>query len=213
MKFLQLFKGTKQTYFLYTFLGIGIFVIDFLIMVNWMAVVRGLLGNPNLGYDHQPEAFKFLNKLLGYLLWIVVGILFVRGFIKKNLVIAISVGLGFLLSYISLIAYLLGGPVIKDYANRIPFDALKWQNEELVNSTNPIRVRMVDDLLKKYNLIGMPKDKINNLLGTPLKTGYFSNYDYVYWLGPERGIVAIDSEFLVIKFENEKVIEARIVGD
>lgn len=172
-----------------------------------------MLSKPNLGYDHQPDALKFLNKLFGYLLWIVVGILLVRGFIKKSLVIPISVGLGFLLSYIGLLAYLIGGPVAKDYANRIPFDALKWRNEELVNSTNPIRIRMVDDLLKKYNLVGMPKTKLNDLLGTPPKTGYFSNYDYVYWLGPERGFISIDAEWLAIKFEDDRVIEARIVRD
>jgi hypothetical protein len=182
-------------------------------MVNWMGIVRELLSKPNLSYDYQPDALKFLNKLFGYLLWIVVGILLVRGFIRKNLVIPISVGLGFLLSYISFLAYLFGGPVVNDYANRMPFDALKWQNEELVNSTNPIRTRMVDDLLKKYNLVGMPKVKLNDLLGTPSKTSYFSDYDYVYWLGPERGFISIDSEWLAIKFEDDRVIEARIVRD
>src|SRR3989338_6958009 len=123
MKILKLFQGTKQTYFLHILLGIGIFVIYFLIMVNWVEIVRALLGNPNLGYDHQPEAFKCLNKFFAYLLWVIVAILFVRGMIKKNLVVPISIGLGFFLSYLSLIAYLLGGPVVKDYANRIPFDA------------------------------------------------------------------------------------------
>ncbi len=213
MKSLQLFKGTKRTYFLYILLGIGIFAIYFFIMVNWMEMVRALLGKPFLDFDHQPESFKFLNKLCGYLLWIILGILFVRGIIKKSLVVPISVGLGFLLSYVGLLAYLFGGPVVKDYTNRIPFDSAKWRNEEQVNSKNPVRIRMVDDLLSKHDLVGKTKENLIALLGTPPQTGYFSNYDFVYWLGPERGFMAIDSEWLVIKFENNKVIEAKVVRD
>jgi len=213
MKFSQLFKAKKRTYFLYTLLGIGIFVIYFFIMVHWMDIVRVMLGQPNLGYDQQPAVLKSLNKFCTYLLWIIVGVLFVRGFIKKNLVVPISIGLGFFLTYVGLVTYLIGGPIVKDYANRIPFDAVKWKNEELVNSVNPVRIRMVDDLLKKHHLVGMPKEELNDLLGIPPKTGYFSDYDYVYWLGPERGFMSIDSEWLAIKFVNEAVSEARIVRD
>ena len=213
MKFLQLFKGTKRTYFLYVLLGIGVFVVYFFIMVHWMEIMRGLLGKPYLGFDHQPIALKCLNKLCGYLLWIILGILFIRGMIRKNFVIPFSVGLGFLLSYVGLLAYMFGGPVVKDYANRIPFDASKWQNEELVNSRNPVRIRMVDDLLNKHNLVGMTKENLITLLGVPPKTGYFRNYDFVYWLGPERGFISIDSEWLVVKFDNDKVSEASLVRD
>ena len=213
MRYLQLFKGTRRTYFLYILLGIGIFAIYFLIMVNWIEMVRGLLGKPHLGFDQQPEAFKYLNKLFGYLLWIILGILFVRGIIMKNIIIPVSVGLGFLLSYFGLLAYMFGSPVIKDYSNRIPFDSLKWQNEELVNSRNPLRIRMVDDMLKKHNLVGMTKENLIALLGVPPKTDYFSSYDFVYWLGPERGFLSIDSEWLVIKLENGTVVEALVVRD
>jgi hypothetical protein len=175
-------------------LGIAIFLIYLLGTVNWMEMVLG-------------------NKLYGYLLWIILGILFIRGIIKKkNLVVPISVGLGFLLSYVGILAYMFGGPVVKDYANRISFDATKWQNEELVHSRNPVRIRMVDDLLKKHSLVGMTKENLIVLLGAPPKTGYFSNYDFVYWLGLGRGFGSLD-EWLVIKFRNDKVIEARIVRD
>lgn len=213
MKFVQLFKATKRTYFLYILIGIGIFAIYFFIMVNWMEMIKWLLGEPHLGFDSQPKVFKYLNKLSGYLLWIILGVLFVRGIIRKNIVAPISVGLGFLFSYVGLLAYLFGSPVVKDYANRIPFDSAKWQNEELVNSRSPVRICMVDDLLKKHNLAGMTKENLITLLGVPPQTGYFGNYDFVYWLGPERGFISIDSEWLVIKFENNKVIEARIARD
>ena len=194
-------------------MGIGIFAIYFLIMVNWMEILRNILNAPNLGYDRQPEALKSLNKFLGYLLWMVLLVLFIRGLVKKSLVVPVSVGLGFLLSYLGLLACLFLGPVVKDYANRKSFDATQWKDEKLVNSKDPIRIKMVDDLLNKNKLIGMSKSEVNNLLGVPPKTGYFSNYDYVYWLGPERGFMSIDSEWLVIKFENDRVVEARITRD
>ena len=213
MKFLQLSKGTKRTYFLYVLLGIGVFAVYFFIMVHWMEIMRGLLGKPYLGFDHQPIALKYLNKLCGHLLWIILGILFIRGIIKRNLVVPISIGFGFLLSYVGLLAYMFGSPVVKDYASRMPFDSSKWQNEELVNTRNPVRIRMVDDMLKKHNLVGMTKENLIALLGIPPKTGYFSNYDFVYWLGPERGFFSIDSEWLVIKLEDDKVVEAMVVRD
>jgi hypothetical protein len=53
-----------------------------------------------------------------------------------------------------------------------------------------------------------------SLLGTPPPTAYFRDYQFVYWLGPERGFMSIDSEWLAIRFDrNGKVMEARIVRD
>src|SRR5207249_11294818 len=92
-------------------------------------------------------------------------------------------------------------PGYEEYANRIPFDSASWQDEDQVYSDNPVRLRMVDDLLKRYQLVGISKAKIDELLGPPTKTEKFGDYDYVYWLGPERGFIRIDSEWLGIKFQ------------
>ena len=35
--------------------------------------------------------------------------------------------------------------------------------------------------------------------GVPPPTDYFREYDYAYWLGPERGLFSIDSEWLVVR--------------
>lgn len=81
-------------------------------------------------------------------------------------------------------------------------------------STNePVRLRMVDDLLRRYKLIGMSREQIDNLLGVPPQTEYFAEYDYIYWLGPERSFISIDSEWLCIKFQNDSVIAARLMRD
>jgi hypothetical protein len=57
------------------------------------------------------------------------------------------------------------------------------------------------------------------LLGEPPKTEYFKEFDLVYYLGPERGFMGIDSEWLVLKLgglvpiiylgHNQKFVSAR----
>ncbi len=59
----------------------------------------------------------------------------------------------------------------------------------------------------------MTKTEIDESLGVPPETNYFREYDYVYWLGPERGFMSIDSEWLGIRFENDVVLEARLLRD
>jgi outer membrane protein assembly factor BamE (lipoprotein component of BamABCDE complex) len=72
---------------------------------------------------------------------------------------------------------------------------------------------MVSSLKANHALLGQTKEQIERLLGTPPATGYFKEYDYVYWLGPERSVFGIDSEWLCLKFENGKVIKAEILTD
>lgn len=77
------------------------------------------------------------------------------------------------------------------------------------------RVWMIDDLLDKYDMVNMHKDKIVELLGEPTVTEYFKENDnIVYWLGPERGLVRIDSEWLVIWFDDKDYVkEIKIMRD
>jgi hypothetical protein len=52
------------------------------------------------------------------------------------------------------------------------------------------------------------------LLGEPRRTRYFRQYDLVYWLGPERGMISIDSEWLVLRLDKRgRVTEERLVTD
>ena len=74
---------------------------------------------------------------------------------------------------------------------------------------------MVRNLLKKYNNLNkMKRGEVEKLLGKPDNTEIFTDYDYAYWLSPETvGLFPIDSEWLVIKFENDKVIRVDILSD
>lgn len=140
-------------------------------------------------------------------------------FTKKTLFILLTLGI-FGVSFF--IGYFLLCPAVSDYAHRTPFNlnsavrfnSISWKNENVANNErNSVRLRMVNDLLKKYKFVGMSRNQINELLGIPEPTGYFRNFDYVYWLGPERGFISIDSEWLGIKFRNNVVIDVKTLRD
>lgn len=73
---------------------------------------------------------------------------------------------------------------------------------------------MVDDLLRRHSFKGMTREQVIAIIGEPDKTEYFKNWDMVYWLGPERGFISIDSEWLVLRMDSRKrVLEVSVVRD
>jgi hypothetical protein len=94
------------------------------------------------------------------------------------------------------------------------FNAEVWRDTVAAFSRMAPRGCMVDDLLQHHRLRGLDRAGLVGLLGQPPRTGYFSDYDLVYWLGPERGFMSIDSEWLAIKLDPAgRVAEARLVTD
>lgn len=89
-----------------------------------------------------------------------------------------------------------------------------FSTERWVNNPGE-RVYMVDDLLTHYKLSGKTREEIVHLLGDPTETWYFKeDNNIVYYLGNERGLIRIDSEWLVIWFnDDDKVIKNRIKTD
>jgi outer membrane protein assembly factor BamE (lipoprotein component of BamABCDE complex) len=83
---------------------------------------------------------------------------------------------------------------VYEYESR--FTAERWLNDD------EERVYLVDDLMNEHELIGKTKEEVFTLLGSPTETEYFKEEDnVVYYLGDERGIIRIDSEWLVIWFD------------
>jgi len=73
---------------------------------------------------------------------------------------------------------------------------------------------MVDDLLRLHSFRGMTRDQVTGIIGEPDKTEYFKDWDLVYWLGPERSFMSIDSEWLVLRLDGQKKVkEFRIMRD
>jgi len=121
-----------------------------------------------------------------------------------------ATGVGVFL-YILIVSFLFFSPKLKSYKSQTAFESTKWKLH--LSDGDFAKQTMVDDLLSRYQLVGMTRANIEELLGTPQSTNYFKDYDYVYWLGPERSVFAIDSEWLGIKFNDDMVVKAEIIID
>ena len=93
-----------------------------------------------------------------------------------------------------------------------PFDAALWR--QVQTADNHVRLRMVEWLVRSGQLDGLTRSQVVELLGPPDGGPYFGDWDFVYWLGPERGFMSIDSEWLVLRSGSDgRVAEYRVVGD
>jgi hypothetical protein len=105
-------------------------------------------------------------------------------------------------------------PLPTDRCHDSSFNPAAWRDSSLAYSAAAVRGCMVDDLLARQPMRGRSRAEIVALLGEPRPTAYFKNYDLVYWLGPERGLMSIDSEWLVMRLDSAgRVSQARIVTD
>jgi len=106
---------------------------------------------------------------------------------------------------------LLAGCVTWLVSHRKSFDPAVWRNRATSDS---VRLQMADDLVRNHKLKGLTKVEVVTLLGQPPQTPYFKAYDLVYYLGPERGFMSIDSEWLIVKLGADgRVAEAKIGRD
>ena len=104
--------------------------------------------------------------------------------------------------------------MVRERWHRTAFDSAAWQDVKQVESHDPVRIRMVDSLISSRRLDGISREEVEKLLGKSDDTEYFKAYDAVYWLGPERGFIGIDSEWLVITYDaHGKVRSHEIVRD
>lgn len=87
----------------------------------------------------------------------------------------------------------------------IPFTSSDWKTNV---SKRP---RMIDSLLNNHNLVGAPRESIDDLLGVP-STSRDSVIDdrYVYWAGTDG---VIDDMWLEIRFADDRVVDVRYVPD
>ena len=94
------------------------------------------------------------------------------------------------------------------------FDSNAWKDLEKTNQEPYARRTMADELVDRHVLQGKSRPEVIEMLGEPTETEYFADWDVVYWLGPQRGFFAVDSEWLVIRFdESGRVSEAKVTTD
>jgi hypothetical protein len=97
---------------------------------------------------------------------------------------------------------------------RTTFAVTKWRAGADDDGRVTARGCMIDDYLRRHPPVGRSREEIVRELGVPRETGYFRDYDLVYWLGPERGLMALDSEWLVVRFDSSgRAVEGKLVTD
>lgn len=80
----------------------------------------------------------------------------------------------------------------------------QWMDTTMARGRLAVRGCMVDDLLEQHELRGMTRAQVVALIGEPDRADDVPGYDMVYWLGPQRGLVGTDSEYLVMKLDQSK---------
>jgi hypothetical protein len=196
----------------YGLCGAVTFLFYFWLAVNWLTVAAWLMGRERVIFDEQPGWILELKRAVDFVPWLIGAALLVFGLLRRRWIPVLAYAGAFVLGFGLLFGVLFGRPVINDYASRVAFDSAAWKAEN-GDAAQGIRVRMVDDLLARHKLVGMARAQVEELLGVPPATPYFREYDYVYWLGPERGFISIDSEWLVVKINEGVVVSAKIVTD
>jgi hypothetical protein len=129
-------------------------------------------------------------------------------------VIIVLVG-GFVTACVSVAGFVLLKPRAEAYLHSAKFDSAAWKARSMDEGVMwPTRLRMADDLFGRILRNGVLRAQVEELLGPPDRTSYFQSWDLVYQLGPERGLIRIDSEWLVFKLDpGGRVGEYRIVRD
>lgn len=138
-----------------------------------------------------------------------------KGKVKRSrvLLLTIYVALGVVSVYACFYLWLFFGWQIRDWMNRTSFDSTVWRENAGVFSEFNDRQRMVNDLLDRYELLGLPSDSLDRLLG-PSDNSDLGDWDRVYFLGPERGWISIDDEWLSIRLDSDIVVtEVNIISD
>ncbi len=88
-------------------------------------------------------------------------------------------------------------------------------NQEIWVNKPAERVDMIDSMLSEVELKGKAKTEIIKILGHEEEKAYFKEpNNLVYYLGDERGFMSIDSEWLVLWFDDkDRVTDYEIKTD
>jgi hypothetical protein len=182
-------------------------------LTNWLQIATGVFGMQVM-YDTRPTWLRALMVGVTWLPWAALAVLVVMRVARGPVVRPLAFAAGAAAVYVLLVGSLLLGPGINNYWHRREFEAAAWRRNERRDVLWPTRLAMVDDLLARHPLRGLTRDSVERLLGPRDSTEYFREWDLVYWLGPERGLIRIDSEWLVLKFGVDgRVSDYRIVRD
>jgi hypothetical protein len=92
----------------------------------------------------------------------------------------------------------------------LPFTLTLW-DVPLSGTVLNTRQRVADRLVSTHRLVGMSRPEVIRLLGEPTDTDKFRDHSLVYVLGPERGFISIDHEWLLVDMGASNSVESVVV--
>ena len=100
-----------------------------------------------------------------------------------------------------------------DYVLTGRFDAEVWRAHAGAEFGDRTRLRMVDDLRASGRLDGLTREQALMLLGEPSQR-FQGDDGWIWWVGPERGFIVIDSTWLEVRFGPDgRVVSHRLTED
>ena len=162
----------------------------------------------------RPPWLETLADIMPWMPWVVLAALVAIRVARGPVVRPVAFAAGVLTVHGLAVAALFLSPVFDEYRHRRTFDAAAWRRHEAKEVMWPDRLAMIDDLMERHALRGLSRDSVERLLGPGDSTASWGEWDLVYLLGPERGLIRIDSEWLVVDFDaHGRVREYRLVRD
>jgi hypothetical protein len=191
----------------YYLAGLGLASLCFLLNLYWFELANDWL---HLGviYDTRPAWLVWLLRLLEWLPCVAAVGVFLLRVLKGSQFRAVAYTVGSATPYVLVISWVFFGPILDEAWHRQDFDSAAWIAQEGADTEWPARLRMVDDLLDEGRLRGLERDSVLALLGSPETTTRWPDWDIIYWLGPVRGVLRIDSEWLGIRFGSDGRVAA-----
>jgi hypothetical protein len=176
----------------------------------WLDIFGGIL--PGVTYETRPPWLCAVMRVARDFPWAAIAVLAVWRMLGFKQVRPLAFAAGVVAPWVLFFGYVFFGPTLLDHFHRRSFERIAWQSNAGANSTWPARLTMVDDLLHGHHLTGMTRTEIVTLLGPPDDRTPFRNWDLVYWLGPERGLFRIDSEWLLIDLDAKGAVAKYVVA-
>ena len=182
------------------------------LLVHWLPIANDWLGL-QVVYDTRPRWLRITMAVVTWFPWALLLALIAVRWRFGPVVRPVAYGAGAASPYLAIVGFLLLGPMIANWTHRERFTPAGWQANDRTDVMWPTRLRMIDDLVTRHSLSGLSRDSVRALLGPADPTHYWKNWDAVYLLGPERSLMGIDSEWLVLRFSGDRVTEWEIVRD
>lgn len=200
-----------------TYFGLGCVVttVVFLALSHLHEAAEFLYGVDGRSFMSWPAWLKATDKALSYLPWIALALALAARLYLGRAIRLFSFAGGLAAPYLAVMMVLFMGPVAADYWHRKTFDAPAWRAATDDRwSEWPVRLTMADDLLRSGVLRAKSQEDIVSLLGKPDPSRGWEKWDMVYFLGPQRGFLRIDGEWLVIKLGSDGTAqEIAIIAD